>query len=131
MFPRKPTSRTDQGDRHYELSPATYDFQRAGTCFLGLGVGVLIGAAVSLSPSVGDISARGVEVVRIAFRCALNVDRVARTLDTFDPETKFKNWIYVLLNESEQRVRDELEFAQPNHVSPLVPFRAILGSGLF
>ena len=119
VLPGKPTSQADQGDdRHYELSPATYDFHRAGTCLLGLGVGVLVAAAVSLSPSVGDISARGVEVVRIAFRCVLCVDRIARTLDTFDPEFTYKNWIYVLLNESEQRVRDELEIAQPSHVSP-------------
>ena len=55
--------------------------------------------------------------MRIAFRCALCVDRVARTLDTFDPEFKHKNWIYVLLNEDEQRVREELEVAQPSNVS--------------
>lgn len=56
-------------------------------------------------------------MVRIAFRCALLVDRIARTLDTFDPESTAKNWIYVLLNESEQTVRDELENAQPSSVS--------------
>ena len=45
------------------------------------------------------------------------VDRVARRLDTFDPETKHKNWIYVLLNESEQRVREELDACQASNVS--------------
>ena len=82
-----------------------------------MGVGLLVAAAVSLSPSIGDLSARGVEVVRLTFRCALCVDRIARTLDTFDLESTHKNWIYVLLNESEQRVKDELETAQPSHVS--------------
>ena len=107
-----------KGDnRHYELCPATYNFSQADSCLLGLGVGILVAAAVSLSPSVGDLSARGVEIVRVTFRCALHVDRIARTLDTFDPESTSKNWIYVLLNESEQRVRDELEAAQPSHVS--------------
>ena len=53
----------------------------------------------------------------VAWRCAMGVDRVARTLDTFDLENKHKNWIYVLLNESEQRVRGELDNAQPSHVS--------------
>lgn len=107
------------GDRHYELNPAAYDFKAADTLFTGLGVGVLIGAAVSLSPSVGELAARGVEIVRIAFRCAMHVDRVARTLDTFDQGFTHKNWIYVVLNEPEQRVRDELEVAQPSHVSKL------------
>ena len=83
---------------------------------MGLGVGVLVAAAVSLSPTMGDLSARGIEVVRITFRCAFCVDRIARTLDTFDPNAKFKNWIYVLLNESEQRVKDELDAAQLSHV---------------
>lgn len=76
-------------------------------------------AAASLSPSIGELSARGVELVRIAFRCALLVDRIARTLDTFDPESTAKNWIYVLINESEQMVRNELENAQPSNVSLL------------
>ena len=117
VHPGKSTPKADQGDdRHYELSPAAYDFNRADTCLLGMGVGTLVAAAVSLSPSVGDLSARGVEVVRVTFRCALCVDRIARTLDTFDLESTSKNWIYVLLDESEQRVRDELEAAQPSHV---------------
>ena len=72
---------------------------------------------MSLSPTIGDLLAQGVEVVRITFRCAFSVDRIARTLDTFDPEATSNNWIYVLLNESEQRVRDELDAAQPSHVS--------------
>jgi hypothetical protein len=46
------------------------------------------------------------------FRCAFRVDRVARTLDVFDPESPWKNWIYVILNESEQKVRDQLEAAK-------------------
>ena len=104
-------------DRHYELSPATYDYYRADACLLGLGVGVLVAAAASLSPCLAELSARGVEVVRITFRCALLVDRIARTLDTFDQESTAKNWIYVLLNENEQRVRDELENAQPSKVN--------------
>ena len=74
---------------------------------------------MSLSPTIGDLSARGVEVVRVTFRCAFCVDRIARELDTFDPESTAKNWIYVLLNESEQRVRDELDAAQPSNVSSL------------
>ena len=118
VHPGESTPKADQGDdRHYELSPATYDFNRAGACLLGMGVGLLVAAAVSLSPSIGDLSARAVEVVRVTFRCALCVDRIARTLDTFDPESTSKNWIYVLLDESEQRVRDELATAQPSHVS--------------
>ena len=76
-----------------------------------------IAAAVSLSPTVADLPIRGGEVVRIVFRCAFYVDRVARTLDTFDPESTSKNWIYVVLNEQEQTVRDRLEAAQPSHVS--------------
>ena len=118
VHPGKSTPKADRGDdRHYELSPATYDLHRADACLLGMGVGLLVAAAVSLSPSIGDLSARGVEVVRVTFRCALFVDRIARTLDTFDLESKSKNWIYVLLNESEQRVKDELETALPSHVS--------------
>ena len=115
----KSMAMAEQDDnRHYELSPATYDFYRADACLLGLGVGVLVAAAVSMSPSIGELSARGVEVVRITFRCALLVDGIARTLDTFDVESTAQNWIYVLLNEDEQRVRDELEKAQPSNVSP-------------
>ena len=120
MHPKKSTSSAYQSDnRHYELSPATYDVSRAEACLLGLGVGVLVAAGVSLSPTIWDLSARGVEVVRITFRCAFCVDRIARTLDTFDPESASKNWIYVLLNESEQRVREELEATQLSHVSSI------------
>ena len=117
-YPGRSTPEANQGDdRHYELSPVTYNFNRADACLLGLGVGVLVAAAVSLSPSIADLSARGVEVVRVSFRCAMYVDRIARTLEIFDPESKSKNWIYVVLNESERRVRDELETAQPSLVS--------------
>jgi hypothetical protein len=42
---------------------------------------------------------------------------VARTLDVFDPESPWKNWIYVILNESEQKVRDHLEAAKLGNVS--------------
>ena len=84
-----------------------------------MGIGLLVAAAVSFSPSIGALSTSGVEVVRVAFRCGLCVNRIARMLDTFDLESTYKHWTYVLLNESEQRVRDELETAQPSHVSSL------------
>jgi hypothetical protein len=72
---------------------------------------------VSLSPSILDLSEIGAEVVRLVFRCAFRVDRVARTLHVFDPESPWKNWIYVILNESEQKVRDQLEAAKLGSVS--------------
>ena len=73
--------------------------------------------AVGLSPSILDLPEVGAEVVRLAFRCAFHVDRVARTLEVFDPESPWKHWIYVILNESEQNVRDQLEAAKFSNVS--------------
>jgi len=108
--------------RHYELYPSTYDFDKTESCLLGLGVGVLVAAAVGLSPSISDLPEVGAEVVRLVFRCAFHVDRVARTLDVFDPNSPPNNWIYVILNESEQAVSDQLEAAKLASVSGLDPF---------
>jgi hypothetical protein len=66
-----------------------------------------------------DLAEIGAEVVPLVFRCAFRVDRVARTLDVFDPESPWKNWIYVILNESEQKVRHQLETAKLGSVSLL------------
>ena len=106
-------------NRHYELHPSTYDFDKTESCLLGLGVGVLIAATLSLSPSILDLAKIGPEVVPLVLRCAFRVDRVARTLDVFDPESPWKNWIYVILNESEQNVRHQLETAKLGNVSLL------------
>jgi len=105
--------------RHYELHPSTYDFDKIESCLLGLGVGVLVAATVSLSPSILDLAEIGAEVVPLVFRCAFLVDRVARTLDVIDPESPWKNWIYVILNESEQKVRHQLETSKLGGVSLL------------
>lgn len=72
---------------------------------------------MSLSPSILGLAEIGAEVVSLTFRCAFRVDRVARTLDVFDPESSWKNWIYVILNESEQNVRHQLEIAKLGNVS--------------
>jgi hypothetical protein len=77
---------------------------------------------VSLSSSILDLPEIGAEVVRLVFRCAFCTDRVARTLDVFDPESPRKSWIYVILNESEQNVRDQLEAAKFDNVSLPDPF---------
>jgi hypothetical protein len=74
---------------------------------------------VSLSPSILGLAEIGAEVVPLVFRCAFRVDRVARTLDVFDLEAPSKNWIYVILNESEQKVRHELDTAKLGNVSLL------------
>jgi Starter unit:ACP transacylase in aflatoxin biosynthesis len=81
-----------------------------------------VAATVSLSASISDLAEVGAEVVPLVFRCAFHVDRVARTLDVFDPESLWKNWIYVILNESEQNVRHQLEAAKLGNVSLLYPF---------
>ena len=108
--------------RHYELDPDTFDFHQSGSCLLGLGVGVPVAAAVSLCPTIWDLPARGAEVVRIVFRCAFHVDRVARMLDTFDPESPSTNWIYVILNSTEEAVREHLHAAQQSNVRSFPSF---------
>jgi hypothetical protein len=107
-------------NRHYELYPCTYDFDKTESCLLGLGVGVLVAATVSLSPSILDLAEIGADVVPLVFRCAYRVDRVASAPDVVDPESPWKNWIYVILNESEQEVRHQLETANLGNVSLLV-----------
>jgi hypothetical protein len=109
-------------NRHYELYPSTYDFDKTESCLLGLGVGVLVAATVSLSPSILDLTEIGAEVVRLVFRCAFCTHRVARMLHVFDPESPWKNWIYVILNESEQNVRNQLKAAKLCNVGLPDPF---------
>ncbi len=74
---------------------------------------------MSLSPSILGLAEIGAEAVPLVFRCAVRVGRVTRTLDVFDPESPWKNWIYVIPNESEQNVRHQLETAKLGNVSLL------------
>ena len=72
----------DPGRQHGELS---------GTCVVGLKTGLLVAAAVALSPAVSALVPLGKEIVLLAFRTGLHVSTVAGHLD---PKPDGKPWAY-------------------------------------
>lgn len=82
-----------------------------------MGIGLLSTAAVSLSPTVSDLALAGAEVVRLAFRLGVVVDRVSANLEPRDPTSPPTSWAAVVPDVAIEEVRDELNAFHAKEVS--------------
>ncbi|KAI1421559.1 putative polyketide synthase [Xylaria sp. FL1777] len=105
---------------YYESFPESFESDAASVCLAGLGIGLLATAAVSVAPTIADLSLTGAEVVRQAFRLGLLVHEVSQNLqprdltDTNAPDS----WAYVLPNVEAEEVQQELDAIHARERTP-------------
>lgn len=97
--------------RHYESGSenAHFDLSPGNSCIAGLGVGLFVATAVSLSSSLSDLIVSGSEAVRIAFRLGAHVDKISQNLEARNPDAALESWAYVITELSEEIVQKELD----------------------
>ncbi|KAF2111953.1 putative polyketide synthase [Lophiotrema nucula] len=90
------------------------------TVLAGLGIGLLSAAAVSISPTLIDTPSAGAEVIRIAFRIGVLVDRVSEHLQPRPPPGSGPgdSWAYVIPDVSADEVQNELDTVHANDKTP-------------
>ncbi|KAI1380222.1 putative polyketide synthase [Hypoxylon crocopeplum] len=94
---------------HYEGQDVAYDLLDCQSTLAGLSIGLLAGAAVSLSSSVEDLARVGAEAVRVAFRLGVYVDEISRKLESSNPEGNLQSWAYVVTGKTQEEVQKELD----------------------
>jgi monodictyphenone polyketide synthase len=94
---------------YYEDSKENYDFHSVDACLTGLGAGLLITAAVSLAPTLGDIPIIGAEVIRVAFRLVVLVDQVSQNLQPRPADRTMDSWAYVVPGVAAEDAQKELD----------------------
>ena len=103
--------------RYYETCPGEYIFDTSNSCLVGMGMGLLASAAVSLSPTLPDIPLAGAEVVRIAIRLGVLVDELSQNLEPRDVGGSPDSWAWVVTEVTEALVQKELDASQARNVS--------------
>ncbi|EPS34273.1 hypothetical protein PDE_09237 [Penicillium oxalicum 114-2] len=101
---------------HCELYP---EDQAIGpnSLMTGLGLGLLVSTAVSVSASLEDVVAAGGEVLRIAFRLGVFVADVSQNLEAIDVESP-DSWAYVVHGITVDKAQKELDDIQEKERTP-------------
>ncbi|KAL7925621.1 polyketide synthase-like protein [Trichoderma austrokoningii] len=94
---------------YYEDHKDTYDFHSVDACLAGLGSGLLMTAAVSLAPTLGDLPVVGAEVIRVAFRLFVLVDQVSQNLQPKPSEGTGDSWAYIVPGVGAEDAQKELD----------------------
>ncbi|KAF5863302.1 hypothetical protein ETB97_010300 [Aspergillus alliaceus] len=94
---------------HYEGQNIEYDLTAESTVLAGLSIGLLAGAAVSLSKSLQDLASTGAESVRVAFRLGIYIDEISRTVEVRDPAAPPQSWAYVVTGLSVEEAQQEID----------------------
>nr|P9WET1.1 RecName: Full=Non-reducing polyketide synthase Preu7; Short=NR-PKS Preu7 [Preussia isomera]UNY67720.1 polyketide synthase Preu7 [Preussia isomera] len=104
----------DQPNGHSE------DTDSVETLLAGLGIGLLSTAAVSLAPTLTHMPIAGAEVVRIAFRLGILVDRVSEHLQPRPPhdDGHGDSWAYVIPDVTAEEVQRELDEIHASEATP-------------
>jgi hypothetical protein len=94
-----------------EINNECYDVRESSTVLAGLGTGLLATAAVSLSPTLADLTVSGAEVARIAFRLGVLVDRVSEHLQPrpIHDSGPVDSWAFVMPGVTAEQVQKELD----------------------
>lgn len=107
-----------QFSRHYEDAPNQFVSASAPAHLAGLGIGLLSAAAVSISSVLGDLPLAGAEVIRVAFRLGVTVNRISESLEPRDPTASSPDsWACVIPGVNVQEARDALNELQEKEVS--------------
>ncbi|OCL13959.1 putative polyketide synthase [Glonium stellatum] len=94
---------------HYEGQNLEYDLPAGSTTLAGLSIGLLAGAAVSLSTSLADLVHTGAESVRVSFRLGVYVDEISRKLESREVDANLQSWAYVVAETSAEDVQREID----------------------
>ncbi|KAH8726149.1 putative polyketide synthase [Phaeosphaeriaceae sp. PMI808] len=89
----------------------------SNTVLAGLGIGLLISTAISLSTSLEDVATSGVEVLRIAFRMGVYVRDVSHNLETMDAESP-DSWAYCVYGLTSEAAQRELNIVHTRERTP-------------
>ncbi|OJJ96972.1 hypothetical protein ASPACDRAFT_33832 [Aspergillus aculeatus ATCC 16872] len=101
---------------HCELYPEDQATE-TNSVLTGLGVGILVSTAVSVSTSLDDAVTAGVEVLRIAFRLGVFVANVSHNLEDVDAEAS-DSWAYVVHGMTVDEAQKELDDIQAKERTP-------------
>jgi monodictyphenone polyketide synthase len=77
--------------------------------FAGLGIGLLVSTAVSLTPALENLPLVGAEVIRLAFRLGVTVAEISQNLEPFDEEGNSRSWAYVVHGVTPEHAQQELD----------------------
>ncbi|KZF25341.1 beta-ketoacyl synthase domain-containing protein [Xylona heveae TC161] len=94
---------------HYEGRHIDYDLNAQNTVLAGLSIGLLAGAAVSLSKDLHQLATTGAESVRVAFRLGLYIDEISRKIEVRDPNAPPQSWAYVVTGLSAEEIQPEID----------------------
>ncbi|KAI9739232.1 MAG: Type I Iterative PKS [Cirrosporium novae-zelandiae] len=103
---------------YHECHPNDYNFSTSNSCLVGMGMGLLASAAVSLCHNLADIAFVGAEVVRIAFRLGVVVDEVSQNLEPREIGSAPDSWACVVSDIDEGDVQKELDLFHKNNNVP-------------
>lgn len=97
---------------YYEGRPNEYDWTATNSCTLGMGVGMLMCAAISISPRLTDLPIAGAETLRLAFRFGTFVGDFSRSLETVVLGEEPKKYVCAMFDVDEEAVQRELDAIQ-------------------
>ncbi|KAI4246107.1 MAG: hypothetical protein L6R40_002059 [Gallowayella cf. fulva] len=103
---------------HYEAQGLEYDLLSCNTTLAGLSIGLMAGAAVSVSTSLADLAHTGAESVRTALRLGVYVDEVSRKLESRELGASLDSWAYVVAEKSQEEVQHELDRFNTETLNP-------------
>ncbi|PYH40860.1 uncharacterized protein BP01DRAFT_386964 [Aspergillus saccharolyticus JOP 1030-1] len=95
---------------HGELYPDDWA-TGSNSVLTGLGIGLLVSTAVSVSTSLEDLVPAGAAVLRIAFRLGVYVSDVSQSLEALDPDSS-DSWAYVVHGLTVEEAQKELDEIQ-------------------
>lgn len=78
------------------------------TILAGLSIGILAGAAVSLSSNVADVAKVGPESVRVSFRLGVYVAGISSKLEAPQSDGTLQSWAHVITEMTQHAVQHEL-----------------------
>ncbi|KAF2103987.1 ketoacyl-synt-domain-containing protein [Rhizodiscina lignyota] len=103
---------------YFESRPQEYHWSAANSCLLGMGVGMLMCGAVSLSPRLTDLPIAGAETLKLAFRFGVFVGDFSRSLETVVLGEDPKKYVCAIFDVDEETVQKELDAAQNDETTP-------------
>ncbi|OJJ08490.1 hypothetical protein ASPVEDRAFT_89706 [Aspergillus versicolor CBS 583.65] len=93
---------------HYEAEDSEWDLDPSKTILAGLSIGILAGAAVSLSSNVADVAKVGPESVRVSFRLGVYVAGISSKLEAPQSDGTLQSWAHVITEMTQDAVQHEL-----------------------
>ncbi|CAG8128284.1 unnamed protein product [Penicillium salamii] len=104
---------------YYEREPERFSLAKSTTCFSALGVSLLAGAAIAVSPTLADLPKLGAEAVRIALRMGVLAGQTSRCIESREPSTAPESWTVAVKDVDEDIVRKEVESFNISTHNPL------------